>query len=59
VNVASEPEALFQGPKNTDHFKRIGLEALSQWLCSAFAEAGLVAIRVEPAHAGNVESPNQ
>jgi transposase len=34
------------------HFKRIGLEAgpLSQWLCGAFAEAGLPVICVETRH---------
>jgi hypothetical protein len=59
VKVASEPEALIQGPKSTYHFKRVGLEVLSQWLYSAFAEAGPATIRVEPAHAGSVERPNQ
>ena len=34
------------------HFKRIGLEAgpLSQWLCSALAEAELPVVCVEPRH---------
>ena len=46
VKVASEPEALLAVLKNPAyHFKRIGLEAgpLSQWLCSAVAEAELLA----------------
>jgi transposase len=53
VKVASEPEALLQVLSNPAyHFKRIGLEAgpLSQWLFSAFAEAGLPAICVETRH---------
>lgn len=53
VKVASEPDVLL--PVLTYpayHFKRIGLEAgpLSQWLFSAFAEAGLPAICVETRH---------
>jgi transposase len=53
VKVASEPDALL--PVLTTfgyHFKRIGLEAgpLSQWLYSAFAEAGLPVICVEMRH---------
>jgi transposase len=53
VKVASEPDALL--PVLTTfgyHFKRIGLEAgpLSQWLYSAFAEAGLPVICVETRH---------
>src|SRR5260370_18217333 len=53
VKVASEPDALLAALKNPAyHFKRIGLEAgpLSQWLCSAFAEAGLPVICVETRH---------
>src|SRR5438445_170013 len=56
VKVASEPEALLAVLKNLRcdayHFKRIGLEAgpLSQWLFSAFAEAGLPVICVETRH---------
>jgi transposase len=53
AKVASEPEALLQVLSNPAyHFKRIGLEAgpLSQWLFSAFAEAGLPAICVETRH---------
>ena len=53
VKVASEPEALLAVLKNPAyHFKRIGLEAgpLSQWLFSAFAEAGLPVICVETRH---------
>ena len=53
VKVASEPEALLGVLKNTAYrFKRIGLEAgpLSQWLYSAFAEAGLPVICVETRH---------
>jgi transposase len=53
VKVASEPDALLQVLKNgIYHFKRIGLEAgpLSQWLYSAFAEAGLPVICVETRH---------
>jgi hypothetical protein len=53
AKVASEPEALLQMLKNGGYrFKRIGLEAgpLSQWLFSAFAEAGLPAICVETRH---------
>src|SRR5260370_27546430 len=53
VKVASEPEALLAGLNNPAyHFKRIGLEAgpLSQWLCSALAEAGLPVICVETRH---------
>jgi transposase len=51
--VGSEPEALL--PVLTSpgyHFKRIGLEAgpLSQWLYSAFADAGLPVICVETRH---------
>jgi transposase len=53
AKVASEPDALLQVLKNSAyHFKRIGLEAgpLSQWLFSAFAEAGLPVICVETRH---------
>ncbi len=53
VKVASEPDALLAVLKNPAyHFKRIGLEAgpLSQWLYSAFAEAGLPVICVETRH---------
>jgi transposase len=53
VKVASEPAALLPVLTSpTYHFKRIGLEAgpLSQWLYSAFAEAGLPAICVETRH---------
>ncbi|HEY8273524.1 MAG TPA: transposase, partial [Pseudolabrys sp.] len=53
VKVASEPEALSAVLKgDVYHFKRIGLEAgpLSQWLYSAFAEAGLPVICVETRH---------
>jgi transposase len=53
VKVASGPEALLAVLTNpTHHFKRIGLEAgpLSQWLYSAFAEAGLPVICVETRH---------
>jgi transposase len=53
VKVASEPEALLVVLRNLAyHFKRIGLEAgpLSQWLYSAFAEAGLPVICVETRH---------
>jgi transposase len=53
VKVASEPESLLEVLKNPAyHFKRIGLEAgpLSQWLYSAFAEAGLPVICVETRH---------
>ena len=53
VKVASEPDALLEVLKSPAyHFKRIGLEAgpLSQWLFSAFAEAGLPAICVETRH---------
>ena len=53
VRVASEPEALLLVLTNRAyHFKRIGLEAgpLSQWLYSAFAEAGLPVICVETRH---------
>jgi transposase len=53
VKVASEPEALLPVLMNpTYRFKRIGLEAgpLSQWLFSAFAEAGLPVICVETRH---------
>jgi transposase len=53
AKVASEPDALLQMLKNDAcHFKRIGLEAgpLSQWLYSAFAEAGLPVICVETRH---------
>jgi transposase len=53
VRVASEPEALLPVLTNPLYrFKRIGLEAgpLSQWLFSAFAEAGLPAICVETRH---------
>ena len=53
VKVASEPAALLAVLKNPAYrFKRIGLEAgpLSQWLFSALAEAGLVAICVETRH---------
>ena len=53
VKVASEPEVLLAVLRNPAyHFKRIGLEAgpLSQWLYSAFAEAGLPVICVETRH---------
>jgi transposase len=53
VKVASEPKALLEVLMNPAyHFKRIGLEAgpLSQWLFSAFAEAGLPVICVETRH---------
>jgi transposase len=53
VKVASEPGALLQVLENRSYsFKRIGLEAgpLSQWLYSAFAEAGLPVICVETRH---------
>jgi transposase len=53
ARVASEPEALLQVLTNTiDRFKRVGLEAgaLSQWLLSALAEAGLAVICVETRH---------
>src|SRR5690349_12032672 len=53
VKVASEPDALSAVLKgDVYHFKRIGLEAgpLSQWLYSAFAEAGLPVICVETRH---------
>ena len=51
VKVASEPNALLAVLKNPAyHFKRIGLEAgpLSQWLCSAVAEAELPVVGVRP-----------
>src|SRR5260370_26051127 len=53
VKVASEPNALLAALKNPAyHFKRIGLEAgpLSQWLYSAFAEAGLPVVCVQKRH---------
>jgi transposase len=53
ARVASEPAALLAVLKNPSyHFKRIGLEAgpLSQWLYSAFAEAGMSVICVETRH---------
>ena len=53
VRVASEPEALLAVLKNPAyHFKQIGLEAgpLSQWLCSALAEAELPVVCVETRH---------
>src|SRR5260370_29963386 len=53
VKVASEPDALLAALKNPAyHFKRIGLEAgpLSQWLCSALAEAELPVVCVETRH---------
>src|SRR5271165_3110189 len=53
VKVASEPEALLAVLRNPAyHFKRIGLEAgpLSQWLCSALAEAELPVVCVETRH---------
>ena len=53
VKVASAPAALLAVLKNPAyHFKRIGLEAgpLSQWLFSAFAQAGLPVICVETRH---------
>jgi transposase len=53
VKVASEPEALLPVLTNPGYqFKRIGMEAgpLSQWLYSAFAEAGLPVICVETRH---------
>ena len=71
VKVASEPDALLAVLKgDVYHFKRIGLEAgpLSQWLYSAFAEAGLPVICVETrlsfpkiisAHIGDVARPER
>jgi transposase len=53
AKVASEPGTLLAVLSNPAYrFKRIGLEAgpLSQWLYSAFAEAGLPAICVETRH---------
>ena len=53
AKVASEPDALLAVLANAGYrFKRIGLEAgpLSQWLYSAFAEAGLPVICVETRH---------
>ena len=53
AKVASEPEALLAALKKPAyHSKRIGLEAgaLSQWLFSALAEAGLPVICVETRH---------
>ena len=53
VKLASEPDALLAVLKSPlYHFQRIGLEAgpLSQWLYSAFAEAGLPVICVETRH---------
>jgi transposase len=53
AKVASEPEALLAVLTTSGYrFKRIGLEAgpLSQWLYSAFAEAGLPVICVETRH---------
>src|SRR5215510_13928528 len=53
AKVASEPEALLAALKKpASHSKRIGLEAgaLSQWLFSALAEAGLPVICVETRH---------
>jgi transposase len=53
VKVASEPEDLLAVLRNPAYcFKRRGLEAgpLSQWLFSAFAEAGLPVICVETRH---------
>jgi transposase len=53
VKVATEPEALLAVLKNPAYrFKRIGLEAgpLSQWLCSALAEAELPVVCVETRH---------
>jgi transposase len=53
AKVASEPDALLGILQNGAYrFKRIGLEAgpLSQWLYSAFAEAGLPVICVETRH---------
>ena len=53
VKVASEPNALLAVLKNPAyHFKWIGLQAgpLSQWLYSAFAEAGLPVVCVETRH---------
>src|SRR5437773_8500597 len=53
VKVASEPDALLPVLKTGAYrFKRIGLEAgpLSQWLYSAFAEAGLPVVCVETRH---------
>ena len=53
VKVASEPEALLAGLKNSAYqFKRIGLEAgpLSQWLFSVLAEAELPVVCVETRH---------
>jgi transposase len=53
ARVASEPEALLQVLTNTIYRrKRVGLEAgaLSQWLYSVLAEAGLPVICVETRH---------
>jgi transposase len=53
VKVASEPNALVVVLKNPAYqFKRIGLEAgpLSQWLCSALAEAELPVVCVGTRH---------
>jgi transposase len=53
VRVASEPDALLAVLTSPSYrFKRIGLEAgpLSQWLFSAFADAGLPMICVETRH---------
>jgi transposase len=53
VKAASEPETLLAVLNPAAYqFKRIGLEAgpLSQWLFSAFAEAGLPVICVETRH---------
>src|SRR5580704_15303202 len=63
VKVASEPEALLAVLRNPAyHFKRIGLEAgpLSQWLCSALAEAELPVVCCrDAAHAGGAQSADQ
>jgi hypothetical protein len=53
VKVASEPDALLAVLTNPAYcFKRVGLEAgpLSQWLCSALAEAELPVVCVETRH---------
>ena len=51
VKVASEPLALLKVLGNPTYcFKRIGLEAGSQWLFSALAEAELPVICVETRH---------
>jgi transposase len=53
ARTASEPEALLEVLRKSGYrFKRVGLEAgpLSQWLCRAFAEAGLPVVCVETRH---------